>query len=76
MGYIFVDREKSGGEEMRSQMRRNMRDGSYRHDGYMPMMRHESDYEHGYRMGYKHGWEDSDEDMEYRRARDSRGRFV
>ena len=57
-------------------MRRSMR-GGYRHDGYSPMMRDNDNYEHGYRMGYKHGWEDSeDDDMEYRRARDSRGRYV
>ena len=75
MSWIFVDKEK-GGEEMRQQMRRSMR-GSYRHEGYSPMMRSGDNYEHGYRMGYKHGWEDSeDDDMEYRRARDSRGRYV
>ena len=59
-------------------MRRNMRGGNYRY----PMMRHGDDgYEHAYRKGYKHGWEDSesemmDDDMEYRRRRDSRGRFM
>ena len=75
MGYIFVDRESDGGQ-MRQQMRRSMR-GGYRHDGYSPMMRG-GDYEQGYRMGYKHGWEDSENDMdeEFRRSRDSRGRFV
>ena len=71
-GYIFIDRESEGGQ-MRSQMRRNMR-GGYRHEGSYPMMRSGS-YEHGYRMGYKHGWEDSEDemdDMDMRRARDSR----
>ena len=73
-GWIFVDKEKDGGE-MRQQMRRSMRSGS-RYDGYSPMM-HEDKWEHGYRMGYKHGWEDSeDEEMEMRRSRDSRGRFI
>lgn len=76
MGYIFVDKESDGGGKMRQQMRRSMR-GGYRHDGYSPMMRGD-DYEQGYRMGYKHGWEDSENDMdeEFRRSRDSRGRFV
>lgn len=75
MGYIFIDRESDGGQ-MRQQMRRSMR-GGYRHDGMMPMMRGDGSYEQGYRMGYKHGWEDSeDDDMEMRRARDSRGRFI
>ena len=77
MGYIFVDREKSGEGEMRQQMRRSMRSGGYRGYGNAsPYMR--DNYNDGYRQGYKHGWEDheDDEDMEYRRARDSRGRFV
>jgi hypothetical protein len=73
-GWIFVDKEKDGGE-MRQQMRRSMR-GGYRYDGYSPMM-HEDKWEQGYRMGYKHGYEDSEDDsMEMRRARDSRGRYV
>ena len=56
-------------------MRRSMR-GSY------PMMRSGSSgdsYRDGYRYGYKHGWEDHEDDMddmEYRRGRDSRGRYV
>ena len=75
MGYIFVDRGDDG-EHMRQQMRRTMR-GNYRHDGTMPMMHGGDSWEHGYRMGYKHGWEDSEDDeMEMRRSRDSRGRFV
>lgn len=80
MAWIFVDKEgESGGtEKMRQQMRRNMRGGGYRY----PMMRHgEDSWEHGYRQGYKHGWEDNesemmDEDVEYRRRRDSRGRYM
>ena len=78
MSWIFVDKEKGGGEEMRSNMRRTMR-GGYRYEGYSPMMRSGSgeSWEHGYRMGYKHGWEDhEDDEMEMRRARDSRGRFI
>ena len=80
MGYIFVDRESDGGEKMRQQMRRSMR-GGYRHDGYVRMMHDgKGSYEHGYRVGYKHGWEDSEDDMDdeiqMRRARDSRGRYI
>ncbi len=61
---------------MRSQMRRNMRSGGYR--THTSGMNYRDEYEHGYRQGYKHGWEDSeDEDSEnYRRGRDSRGRYV
>lgn len=71
MAWIFVDKESESGEQMRSQMRRNMRSGSYRSYGGG------SSYRDGYRQGYKHGWEDyEDDDMEYRRQRDSRGRFM
>lgn len=80
MGYIFVDRENEGGgmEKMRQQMRRNMRGGGYRggsNDG-------SGNYRDGYRQGYKHGWEDredewmDDDEVMYRRRRDSRGRFM
>ena len=79
MGYIFIDKDEDGGmEKMRRNMRRNMRGGDYRY----PMMRHhgEDGYEHGYRKGYEHGWEDHEHDMdeehEYRRRRDSRGRYI
>lgn len=33
MAWIFVDKESEGGEQMRSQMRRSMRSGSYRSYG-------------------------------------------
>ena len=78
MGYIFVDREGESGGQMRQNMRERMRSG-YRHEGYSPVMRGDGSYEHGYRMGYRHGWEDSEDDMDdmnMRRARDSRGRYV
>lgn len=72
MSWIFVDREEESGSksQMRQQMRRDMRGGGYRSYGG-------GSYREGYRQGYKHGWEDyEDDDMEYRRQRDSRGRFV
>ena len=77
MGWIFVDKDSEGGkEQMRQQMRRSMRGGgSYR--TYSSGGNYRDEYEHGYRQGYKHGWEDSeDDDMEYRRGRDSRGRYT
>lgn len=71
MAWIFVDKEQSEGD-MRSQMRRNMRGGYRMYGGH-----DRDDYEHGYRQGYKHGWDDHEEDgMEYRRSRDSRGRYI
>lgn len=78
-GYIILTDDKDM-EGTRSHMRRAMRSG-YRHDGTMPMMRHhdsEDMKEHYYRLGYKHGvedWED-EHDMDYRRRRDSIGRYV
>ena len=75
MSWIFVDKEKGGEGEMRQQMRRNMRGGYHTYGG--GSMR--GDYHEGYRQGYKHGWEDHEDemdDMDYRRQRDSRGRFV
>lgn len=81
MGYIFVDREsESGGgmEKMRQQMRRNMRGGNMRGGSGSGS----GNYRDGYRQGYKHGWEDhedewlEDDEVEYRRRRDSRGRYM
>lgn len=76
MAWIFVDKEEEGGKDkMRSQMRRSMRGGSYRSGS---IYGGGSNYRDGYREGYRHGWEDSedDEDMEYRRRRDSLGRYM
>lgn len=76
-GYIIID--EGGSQRMRSEMRENMRrqsnrywDGNYRHGS-------NKTYEDGYREGYEHGWKDHDEysDSEnYRRERDSRGRYI
>lgn len=70
MGYIFVDRDGESGGQMRQNMRRMMRGG-----GYSPMMRHDEEKDRMYEMGFRHGWEDA-EDEHYRRARDSRGRYI
>ncbi len=77
MAYLIVN-DREGDHEMRSQMRRSMRMG-YRNYGGSSVMMRDHGYEQGYRSGYKHGWEDhEDESMEedYRRMRDSRGRYV
>lgn len=72
MAFIVIDKDSK--EQMRSSMREQMRGGrSYRsYDHYR------NDYDHGYRQGYKHGWEDSEDESEenYRRQRDSRGRYM
>lgn len=79
MSWIFVDKEKESQGQMRDNMRRSMRSGGgyYRNYGGGLSMREE--YNEGYRQGYKHGWEDMENDMdevEYRRRRDSRGRYM
>ena len=66
MAFIVIDKE--GKEQMRSNMREEMRRG-YRS---YPHMREDG---HSYRDGYKHGWEDAEEER-YRRSRDSRGGFM
>ena len=71
MAWIFVDKEGENDHEMRTHMRRNMRGGGkYRFYG--------GGNKRGYEVGYRHGWEDSEDDdeMDYRRQRDSRGRYV
>ena len=78
MAWIFVDKEDGGSgseKKMRQQMRRNMRGGNY-HYGTSG-----NEYRDGYRQGYRHGWEDKEDDeemddMDYRRSRDSRGRYM
>lgn len=77
MAWIFVDKESGEGKEnMRSQMRRSMRGGYRNYGGGGMNMR--DNFEQGYREGYRHGWEDHEveSDEEYRRGRDSRGRFI
>ena len=81
MAWIFVDKEEEGGsmEKMRQQMRRNMRGGNYRGGNSGSGS---GNYRDGYRQGYKHGWEDhedewnEDDEVMYRRRRDSRGRYM
>ena len=77
MAWIFVDRENEGSkEQMRSDMRRHMRGGSYRSGGYRMGGDYREDYNSGYKAGYEHGWQDHAEDEEdYRRSRDSYGRY-
>ena len=51
--------------------------GGYRIDGDMRMSDYrESDYDEGYRTGYEHGFKDHEQDENWRRMRDARGRFM
>lgn len=76
MGYIILNTDR---EDEMSGLRSNMRRSMMRHDGTMPMMRGgDKTAEHYYKMGYRHAvedWEDEN-DENYRRMRDSRGRFI
>lgn len=79
MGYIILDKEGEDGGKMRENMRRTMM-----RSGGNVMMRGTGmgNHESAYRMGYRHGWEDSEDEMmkddgeQFRRMRDSRGRFI
>lgn len=68
MAFIVIDKDSK--EQLRSNMREEMRHG-YRD---YPHMR--NDGVHSYREGYRHGWEDAEDDEHFRRSRDSRGRFI
>ena len=62
---------------MRDNMRRSMRSGGVHHLGGSSAMMHGDDKEYWYRMGYRDGYDAGGEDeADFRRMRDSRGRFV
>ena len=74
MAFIIIDKESK--EQMRSNMHEEMRHG-YRKGG---SYREKGSYHEGYRHGYREGYEDCEDDWNdeenYRRQRDSRGRFM
>lgn len=78
--YIIVDDKHKDDGYRREEMYRRM--GGYRGDGYrmtggvrMGDYR-ESEYDEGYRTGYEHGYRDREQDEDFRRMRDSHGRFM
>lgn len=74
-GWIFVDKDSDS--QMRQNMRSRMRGGNYRSYGASSTSMRDEEYRRGYETGYRHGVEDwEDDDMEYRRRRDSRGRYA
>ena len=83
MGLIILDRDNEGGGNMRSDMRRHMR-GSYKNYGGSSAMMKSQEYEEAYKKGYEEGYEDGCKDAkeemqgneQYRRGRDSMGRFT
>ena len=72
---MVIDND-GGSQGMREQMRWTMSRRYDYNDGY----RHPDGktYEDGYRDGYKHGWDDAEDENNgnYRRERDSRGRYM
>lgn len=73
MGYIILNTDRD--DEM-GRIRENMRHVYMRHES-SPYMRDDHELkEKYYREGYRHAVEDMDDREEYRRARDSRGRYV
>ncbi len=78
MSYVIINRDEDDMMGLRSQMRRNYRGGEYRnYGGSSAMMRNDGSMrEHYYKMGYRHAMEDMEDDEQYRRQRDSRGRYV
>lgn len=77
--FIIVDDKHKDDGYRREEMYRRM--GGYRNDGYhgggvrMGDYRN-NDYDEGYRTGYEHGFRDHEQDENWRRERDSRGRFM
>lgn len=78
MPYIIINKDDN--EEMRSQMRQQMRNTSGIRR--MNMRGHDSEIEQAYRDGYTHGWKDHEREMENdsmidnRRRRSGNGQFV
>lgn len=72
MAWIYIEKDK---DEMRSQMRRNMR-GRWHFNGG-GVTGDDDKVREAYREGYRHGWEDSEDESaeNMRRSRDSRGRY-
>ena len=81
MGRHFIivdDKHRDDGyrrEEMYRRMGGNrMTNGGVRMENYRDD--DECDYDDGYRRGYEHGFKDHEMDENWRRMRDSRGRFM
>ena len=82
MGRHFIivdDKHKEDGyrrEEMYRRMNGGRSDGYRMTDGICMGDYRDSEYDEGYRTGYEHGFKDHEQDENWRRMRDSRGRFM
>ena len=73
--FIIVDDKHKDDGYRREEMYRRM--GGYRmHDGIRMGEYRDNEYDEGYRTGYEHGFKDHEQDENWRRMRDSRGRFM
>ena len=73
--FIIVDDKHKDDGYRREDMYRRM--GGYRmHDGIRMGDYRDNEYDEGYRTGYEHAWRDHEQEENWRRMRDSRGRFM
>lgn len=74
--FIIVDDKHKEDGYRREEMYRRM-NGGYRVDDYPRMGNYrDNEYDEGYRTGYKDGFLDHEQDENWRRMRDSRGRYM
>jgi hypothetical protein len=80
-GLIILDRDSEGGTstQMRRHMRNNMRN-NYRNQIAGGSVSMKDEAKEAYKKGYEEGWKDCEEETkgseEYRRSRDSHGRYM
>ena len=74
--FIIVDDKHKEDGYRREEMYRRM-NGGYRVDDAARMGNYrDNEYDEGYRTGYEHGFRDHEQDENWRRMRDSRGRYM
>lgn len=73
--FIIVDDKHKDDGYRRDDMYRRM-SGYRMHDGVRMDDFRDGEYDEGYRTGYEHGFKDHEQEENWRRMRDSRGRFM
>jgi len=74
--FIIVDDKHKDDGYRREEMYRRMGGGYRMYDGIRMGDYRDNEYDEGYRTGYEHGFKDHEQDENWRRMRDSRGRFM
>ena len=72
--FIIVDDKRKDDGYRREEMYRRM--NGYRQEGVRMGDYRDCEYDDGYRNGYECGWKDHEQDENWRRMRDSRGRYM